>query len=235
MFVLDVEPIADLVGLADLQGDARDDSAEQILSSKTEDDGGDSGAGQDAFELSLGMIPDAKDKEERDEVNKERDDLPEKMGNGRPPLSFPIQIPEVAIEKRDDEGGAEEEEEGADVVPPVGLDAVEPHRGVKSEGETEELEEDPERNAGAALEEPANAQRREKRRDENNNRHERFLRLDELQHQRLENNSGGAVGTSVGVSLSASFLLLIMIVLIIFGGIRASRKDQEQDHDQEQE
>jgi hypothetical protein len=181
------------------------------------------------------MVSDAQDKEERDQVNKERDDLSEKMGNGRAPLSFPIQIPEVAIEKRDNEGGAEEEEEGADVVSPIGLDAVEPHRGVKRESETEELEEHAERNAGAALEEPANAQTREKRRDENDYRHERFLRLDELQHQRLENNSGGAVGTSVGACPPASFLLLIMIVLIIFGATRASRKDQEQDHDPEQE
>src|SRR5204863_277219 len=47
--VLDIEPVPDFVGLADLQRDARDDSPEKILGRKADDDRDNSGAGEQAF------------------------------------------------------------------------------------------------------------------------------------------------------------------------------------------
>src|SRR5207302_853830 len=101
--VLDMEPVADLVRFADLEGDARDDAAEQILRREAEDDRSDAGSSENASQLSFGVIANAQDEEKRDQVNEEGDDLAKKVRNGRAPFFFPIQFPEVAIEKGDDE------------------------------------------------------------------------------------------------------------------------------------
>src|ERR1700704_6340856 len=106
------------------------------------------------------------------------------MRDGRAPLSFPVTIPEVAIDEGDYERGAEKEERSADVIAPVGFHAVERRGGVKREREAEKLEENAEAHAGLALEETAEGERGEISRDENDRRHERLLGLEELQHRR---------------------------------------------------
>jgi hypothetical protein len=130
------------------------------------------------------VIADGQNEKQRDQVNQERDDLAEKMGNRRLALLFPIRIPQIAIEECDEESGAQDEEGGADVVPPVDLDAVERGCGVERERETEKLEENTEAHAGLALKETAEGERREISRDENDRRHQRFLILEKLQHRR---------------------------------------------------
>src|SRR3954470_23460425 len=70
------------------------------------------------------------------------------------------------------------------MVAPGRVDAVKPHRSVKGECEAEELEEQTEPNAGAALQESPDRQRDEKRRDENESGDESALRLNERGHSR---------------------------------------------------
>ena len=87
-----------------------------------------------------------------------------------------VEIPEIAIDQRDHDAGAEQGERGADVVPLAQIDPVNPDGGVESEGEREELEEDAEAHAGAAFQQPPDGERDEKGRDENRDRGESVLR-----------------------------------------------------------
>ena len=150
--------------------------------------------------MSFRVIADAQNEEEGDEIDEKRDDLAKKMGNRRPPFFFPIQFPEVAIEKSDNERRAEKKENGPNVIPPIGLDTVEPHRGVKGEGQTEKLEEHAQGNASPPFEHSADGERREISRDENNHRDQRLLRLDKLQHQQRQSISRAPLATSAAVS-----------------------------------
>ena len=169
--------------------DAGNDSAKKILGGEAQDDGGDPGAGEQTAELGLSVISDAQDEEQRDQVNKERDDLAEKMGNGRAPFFPPITLPEVAIEECDDENGAEEKDGDADMVAPVCLHSVESGGGVKRERQAEKLEENAEAHARPALKEAADRESGEKRPDENDHRDGGFLGLEKMQHRHRQNIS----------------------------------------------
>src|ERR1041384_3619608 len=104
--ILDMEPVADLVRLADLKRDTGDDAAEQILGREAEHNRGDARPSEDAAQLSFRVITDAQDDKQSDQVNEERDDLAKEMWNRRAPLFLPVRIPEVAIEQGDEKRGA---------------------------------------------------------------------------------------------------------------------------------
>ena len=97
----DLEPIARFVGLIDLQRHAGDDTAEEILGRKGEDDGSGAGGGEEAAQLSFRMVAEAQDKEERNQENDECDYFAEKLWDDRLATLFEIKIPEVAIDQRD--------------------------------------------------------------------------------------------------------------------------------------
>ena len=105
--ILDVEPVADLVGLADLQRDAGDDPSEEILRRESEDDRGNARASEQGFELPFGVIDDTQNEQQCDQVNEKRDHLAEEMGDRCLAFFLEVGVPEVAIEQGDDEGGAE--------------------------------------------------------------------------------------------------------------------------------
>ena len=101
------------------------------------------------------MVADAEHEQQRDKENDERDQLAEELrDHGLAPL-FDIKIPEIAIDERDHDPGAEEGERGADVVAVAQVDPVNPERGVESQSEREELEDHSKANAGPALQQSA--------------------------------------------------------------------------------
>src|SRR5204863_3793339 len=70
--------------------------------------------------------------------------------------------------------------------------------GIEREDKTEEPVENPQAHACAAFEQSANRQRDQERPDENQDRDERLIRLEEIgKHPRRESISLGAGGTSV--------------------------------------
>jgi hypothetical protein len=118
------------------------------------------------------------------------------MGNGRAPLFFPITLPEVAIEERDEESGAKEKDGGADVVAPTRLHSVESGGGVKRERQTEKLEEKTQAHARPALEKTADGERGEIGREENEYRDQGLLVFEEMQHRQRQNISLEPMATS---------------------------------------
>ena len=146
-----LEPIADLVGLVDLQRHAGDDAAEEILGRESEDDGGGAGGREEATQLSFRMVAEAQNKEERDQENDERDQLAEKLRDDRLAALFEIKIPEITIDQRDHHRSAQKDQCGAGMIAPAQIEPVDPGRGVEAEGEGKELEKDAERNASASL------------------------------------------------------------------------------------
>ena len=124
------------------------------------------------------MINENQNERERDDKNEEGDDLAKELGNRRAPFSFPVTIPEVAIQEGDEESDAEKEKGGADMPAPIRLDAVERDCRVKRERKTEKLEENAELNAGPVFKQPAKGKRDEIGPDEQDHRDERFLVLE---------------------------------------------------------
>ena len=67
--VLNIEPIADFVWLADLEGDSGDDAPKEILSGKTKDDRGNAGAGEQSLELGFRVVTEVEDEQQGDQIN----------------------------------------------------------------------------------------------------------------------------------------------------------------------
>jgi hypothetical protein len=79
------------------------------------------------------MIAKAQDKQESDEKDEERQHVPQNVWNGCLPFLLEIKIPEIVINEGDDDSRAEENEGGADVIAPVGLNAVNGNGRVEGE------------------------------------------------------------------------------------------------------
>ena len=169
-----------------MQLDAGDDRAQQVLSGETEDNCDDARTGEKALELSFGVITKAKDKQESDEKDEERQHVPQNVRNGCLPFLLEIEIPQVVINEGDDDSRAEEDEGGANVVAPIGLDAVDRNGGVEGERETENLEEESKGDARASFEKAAEAEQHEIGEDKRDHRGNGALGIDErLNHRRV--------------------------------------------------
>src|ERR1700693_6247276 len=94
------------------------------------------------------------------------------MWDRRLPFFLEIEIPNVTIDQRDDEGSAQEHGGRGDIRAHSRLERESggPHRRVKRKREAEELEKETERHAGAAFQKTADRQRNKKCPDEYNHR-----------------------------------------------------------------
>src|SRR5438552_5211648 len=92
------------------------------------------------------------------------------MWDRRLPFFFEIEIPNVTIDQRDDEGRAQERGSRADMRAQLERHSVHPHRGVERKREAEEPEKETEPHAGAPLQQTADRQRNKKCPDEYNHR-----------------------------------------------------------------
>ena len=134
--------------------------------------------------MRFGVVNNAQHDQERDKVNEKRNDLTEELGNRGLTFLFEVDVPEVTIEERHDESSGEEDGGGIDMFAPLDVHAVEKNRGVKCQCETEKLERNSEAHAGAPLQEPADRQDREKRRDENDRGDGGLLSFEQGKHRR---------------------------------------------------
>jgi hypothetical protein len=187
-----------------LQLDAGDDCPEQVLSGDAENNRDDARAEDETLELGFGMIAKAQDKQESDEKDEERQHVPQNVWNGCLPFLLEIKIPEIVINEGDDDSRAEENEGGADVIAPVGLNAVNGNGGVEGEGETENLEEESKGNAGASFEKAAEAEQHEIGEDKRGGRGNGALGIDErLNHRCLILTVNSLCNKQAGSHLSA--------------------------------
>ena len=108
------------------------------------------------------------------------------------------------IDEGDNESRAEENEGSADVIAPVGLNAINGDGRVKGEGETENLEEESKGNAGAAFEKAAEAERHEIGEDKRDDGGDGALGGNErLNHRRLILTVNSLCNKRAGSHLSA--------------------------------
>ena len=93
-------------------------------------------------------------------------------------------IPDIAIDEGDHHRRAQEDEGGPEMITPAEIKPVDPGRGVAAEGEGEELEENPEGDAGAPFEYPPERKRDEEGQDEDRNRFDCSWSIDQGKHIR---------------------------------------------------
>src|ERR1044071_10375599 len=86
-----------------------------------------------------------------------------------------VSIPEIAIQECDDEARAQKKCGRACMISPPGSHTVERSRGIKSQGEAKELEEEAEAHARAPFKPPADCEGGKKRPDEDDSGQGRFL------------------------------------------------------------
>jgi hypothetical protein len=97
-----------------------------------------------------------------------------------------IEIPEVVINEGDDKGRAEKNEGGADMIAPIGLNAIDGNGGVKGKGESKDLEEESKGNVRTPLEKAAKAKHHKIGKNKRRNCGNRALGIDErLNHRCL--------------------------------------------------
>src|SRR5205085_3129631 len=157
----DLEPVAYPIGAADLQRNARDQTAEKILSGKAEDDSGDSRPSEQSFELTLGVVAEAQHHQQRNEEDTEGKDLAEQFGNGRVLAPFEPGIPNVAVDERNHDRGAQKHECGTKVFTPIGTYTIGADRRVRGEREAKDLEKNAELDTSLALKNPPQRERAE--------------------------------------------------------------------------
>ena len=90
-----------------MQLNPRNDSPEKVLSSKTQNDGGNAGAGEESFKLGFSVIAVAEDEKKSDEKNQEGEDLAQNVRDGCLPFPLEVEVPEKMIGERDNESRAE--------------------------------------------------------------------------------------------------------------------------------
>ena len=76
-------------------------------SRESQDDRDDAGAGEQGPQLPFGVIDDAQDEQDRDQVNEKADHLAQEMRDRRLAFLLEVGVPQVAIEQGDDESGAQ--------------------------------------------------------------------------------------------------------------------------------
>jgi hypothetical protein len=104
--------------------------------------------------------------------------------NGGLPLLLEVEVPEEMIYERDNESWAEQDEGSANVLAPVGVDAVNGDGGIKREGEAENLEEKSQRHLRAPFEKAAEGKGKKVGEDERDGGGDRALRANEgLDHR----------------------------------------------------
>jgi hypothetical protein len=149
-----------------LQLNSGDDSAEKVLSGEAKNNGGNSRPGEKTFQLSFGVIAETKDKQKRDEKDEKGKYLADNVWDGCLSFLLKVGFPEIMVDERDKESGAEEDKSSAHMFAPIALKAVHADRYVKGEGEAENLEEKSKWRAGAAFEKPTQSQGHEIGQDE---------------------------------------------------------------------
>jgi len=168
-----------------LQLDAGNDSAEKILSGKTENDGGDARAGEEALELGFSVINETEDKQKSDEENEEGKHFAQNVRDGCLLLFLEVEIPEIMIGKCDDESRTEQDQGSAHVLAPIGLDAINGDGSIEREGETEDLEEQSKRHLRAPFEKATESKCNEVGEDKRDDGRGSTLRANEgLNHRR---------------------------------------------------
>jgi hypothetical protein len=135
-----------------LQLNAGDNSSEKVLSGKTDNDSDDARTREKALELGFSVIAEAEDKQKSDEENQEGKDLAQNVRNGGLPLLLEVEVPEIMVRESDDESRTKQDQRGANVLAPIGLDAINGDGGIEREGETEGLEEQSKRHLRAPFE-----------------------------------------------------------------------------------
>jgi len=95
-----------------------------------------------------------------------------------------VSSPDVAVDEGYDDGGAQEDEDGAEMMAPVQIEPIDPGRGVAAEGESKELKENPQGHAGPSLEKTAERDGDQQGQDEDRNRRERSLCIQQSKHIR---------------------------------------------------
>ena len=131
--VAHLQPVPKLVGPVNLNRDAADDSGEQILPSKADDDCDDSRAREQSFQLRFSVIAVAQHKEQYHQENYSTDNLAKKMRNRCLAFLCKIEIPNVPIYQRGDQRRAQQNRRCANVMPPRSMHAIHRDGGIESE------------------------------------------------------------------------------------------------------
>src|SRR6266480_1195746 len=84
----------------------------------------------------MATIAEAEDEKKSDEKNDEGKDLAQNVRDGCLPLLFEIEVPEIVVRESDDESRTKQDQRGANVLAPIGLDAIYGDGGIEREGET---------------------------------------------------------------------------------------------------
>ena len=135
-----------------MQLNTGNNSAEKVLSGKAENDSGDARTREKALELGFSVIAEAEDEKKSDEKNDEGEDLAQNVRDRCLPLLFEVEVPEIMVRESDDERRTKQDQRGANVLAPIGLDAINGDGGIEREGETEGLEEQSKRHLRAPFE-----------------------------------------------------------------------------------
>src|SRR5437870_5129005 len=107
------------------------------------------------------MINETEDEKKSDKENEQGKHFAQNVRNGCLPLLLEVKIPEIMIGQCDDESRTEQDEGSADVLTPIGLDAINGDGDIEGEGETENLGEESKRHLRAPFKETAEGQRNE--------------------------------------------------------------------------
>ena len=175
----DLQPVTDAEGSIDLKRSAGNDPPEEVLAGEAEDDGDDPGSGEEGLQLALRMVSDAEDNEDCDEKDEQRHDFADEMRDWDLPALFEIEIPDVTIDQRHENAGAEEKEHGPHVVSPRGMNSGVNNGCVKGENQAEKLERRTEADSGATFEKTPDPERDEEAADKNNDNGGRVLGFEE--------------------------------------------------------
>ena len=146
-----LQPVTDLIGPINLNGYSANDSGEEILSGKADNDCDHPGPCQQSFQLCFGVVAVTQNKEQDDQEDDSADDLTQKMRNGCMPLLFEIKVPNVPINESDDQCSAEQNCCCTNMIAPWCINSVSGNRGVEGEDQTEKPKEQAELNTGATL------------------------------------------------------------------------------------
>src|SRR4029453_1308097 len=119
-----LQPIPDLIGPINLDRYAADNPGKEILSSEAKDDCDNARAGQQSFEVRLGMVAVTQDKQQYNQENDPAGNLTEKMRYRRLSFLFEIKIPNGTINQRDNQRRAQQNYSCTDMISPGCVDTV---------------------------------------------------------------------------------------------------------------
>ena len=97
------------------------------------------------------MVAVAQHKQQYDQKNDATDDLTQKMRNRRLPFVFEIEIPDVAINQRDNQRCAQQDRCRAHILAPLRMDSVNHDCGVEREDQTKESKQKTQPHTGATF------------------------------------------------------------------------------------